>query len=356
MKGSLEGRKRDYRMDNIRFLLIFLVVFGHFLELIKGKNSSNLYRVIYSFHMPAFLFLTGYFARYNRRKMVFSLLCPYLLFQTLYLWFDAVILNERAVKLQFTKPYWLLWYLMAVFIYHLLIPLLERGDARENAAGFVVLVSISLLAGFDASVGYSLALSRTLCFAPFFYAGYFAAQGGRGKDFLWERGTRNRVLKAGSAAAVLFAGGYIWRHQEITRRILYGSCSYGMAKYGPGMRFLLLLIAACWIVFWLVWISDKKLPFLSEIGRNTFPIFLLHGFFLRLAKKKGIFGGTEESNLLLAAGLTVLCLILLGNPWVAAGFRMAFGGGNRKKAVRKSRKDGFPPAVVPEGNEENKRK
>lgn len=54
---------RNDRMDNLRCLLIFLVVLGHFLGLIPG--AGGLYRIIYLFHMPAFLFLTGYFTHFN---------------------------------------------------------------------------------------------------------------------------------------------------------------------------------------------------------------------------------------------------------------------------------------------------
>ena len=50
---------RNYRMDNIRCILIFLVVFGHMLTWIPKADTP--YRIIYLFHMPAFLFLTGYF-------------------------------------------------------------------------------------------------------------------------------------------------------------------------------------------------------------------------------------------------------------------------------------------------------
>lgn len=65
---------RDYRLDRLRLLLMVLVVFGHLLELFPG--AEKLYRVIYSFHMPAFLFLSGYFARLDLRRLWPQLLRP----------------------------------------------------------------------------------------------------------------------------------------------------------------------------------------------------------------------------------------------------------------------------------------
>ena len=74
---------RNYRMDNIRCILIFLVVFGHMLTWIPEADTP--YRIIYLFHMPAFLFLTGYFSHFNISKILTQLAYPYILFQILYL-------------------------------------------------------------------------------------------------------------------------------------------------------------------------------------------------------------------------------------------------------------------------------
>ena len=57
---------RHYGYDNMKGILVFLVVFGHFLELCPATLQKNiLYLVIYSFHMPAFLFFSGFFAKYH---------------------------------------------------------------------------------------------------------------------------------------------------------------------------------------------------------------------------------------------------------------------------------------------------
>ena len=59
MAGNGQAAERDYQFDNIRLLLIFFVVFGHLLE--SFAIGSLLYRFIYSFHMPVFIFINGYF-------------------------------------------------------------------------------------------------------------------------------------------------------------------------------------------------------------------------------------------------------------------------------------------------------
>jgi fucose 4-O-acetylase-like acetyltransferase len=63
MKNAIGGSSRDYAIDNIRFFLIFFVVFGHFIELASFSLGNDfVYKIIYVFHMPLFLFQRG---KYN---------------------------------------------------------------------------------------------------------------------------------------------------------------------------------------------------------------------------------------------------------------------------------------------------
>ena len=57
--------KRSAYWDNIKAILIFLVVLGHFLLAMQKKSVlvEAVYWWIYSFHMPAFVFASGYFAK-----------------------------------------------------------------------------------------------------------------------------------------------------------------------------------------------------------------------------------------------------------------------------------------------------
>ncbi len=56
---------RDSYFDNARFILIFLVVFGHLIQSYVDANTfvATLYKFIYAFHMPAFILISGYFAK-----------------------------------------------------------------------------------------------------------------------------------------------------------------------------------------------------------------------------------------------------------------------------------------------------
>jgi len=82
---------RDSYFDNAKFFLIFFVVFGHMIQsYIQDKESIfALYKTIYAFHMPAFILISGYFAKGLCSKgyiknLAKKLLVPYLIFQGIY--------------------------------------------------------------------------------------------------------------------------------------------------------------------------------------------------------------------------------------------------------------------------------
>lgn len=61
MTPSSPTQRRVAYIDNLKGLLIILVVLGHSIQSIDPQFDSNtLFRYIYAFHMPAFMFVSGY--------------------------------------------------------------------------------------------------------------------------------------------------------------------------------------------------------------------------------------------------------------------------------------------------------
>lgn len=309
--------QRNYKMDNIRFLLIFLVILGHFMELFPGNFTTALYKIIYSFHMPAFLFLTGCFARFKPRKIVFKLICPYILFQILYRAFDAFILRGKTTFTpNFTTPYWLLWYLFTVICYYLLIPVIDTKSMRSRRIIIGLSILLCLLTGYDSSIGYYLSLSRSITFLPYFIAGYY-----------WSKtkiAIPQKFRFIPITGFLFLLNLYIINSPMITNKVLYSSYSYEKAGHNPLIRMLLLLCAFTWIFLLLYVIPNKKLPFITNLGQNTLSVFLLHGFIVKLAKHHALFIYSEPANLLLAISLSLIIILLFGNPLIAGLFRRPF--------------------------------
>lgn len=315
-------RERNYRMDNIRCFLIFCVVFGHLLELFKG--SLDLYHAIYAFHMPAFIFITGYFAKFNSRKIVANFIYPYLLFQTLYLIFDAVVLNNGAeINLQYTTPYWLLWYLLTIIFYYLLIPMIESDNKKVRTIIVLIAAIVSLLAGFDDSIGRFMSLSRFFTFLPFFIAGYYCGHRICKVD---DKKTYSIVIKICSAVIFITGIVYIAKSKFITSNMLYGASSYSKAEYNVYIKFMLMIIAAAGIICLLEFIPNLRLTVISECGKYTYPVFLLHGFIVKLLKYYGVFKYSLPVNLLMAFVVAICILMVFGNKWSMKAFNKVCTG------------------------------
>ena len=158
----MEEKKRSFLWDNAKGLLIFLVVFGHFLSGNTNHSGALLVlTVIYSFHMPAFAFISGFFTRekYDFRK----LLTAYVIFNGLFLFYR--LYEDGSFTL--IQPYYVCWYLIALIVWRFLTPRIAKFRFT-----LPVLLLLSLLCGFSSEITNNFALARILSFWPFFMSGY----------------------------------------------------------------------------------------------------------------------------------------------------------------------------------------
>lgn len=297
----VEQMKRQYYLDNLRFLLIFLVVFAHFLEVCKDfPGRELLYQVIYSFHMPAFLFLFGYFAKFSPKRIFFRWCIPYVIFQTVYLLFERYVLGWNT-GLHYATPYWILWYLLVCIFYQLLIPLCNTENKRRQTLAVIVSILLALGVGFVDKIGYPLSLSRFFVFLPWFLLGFYCKKNG-GIEKL-----QNKKVFAVSAVIVV-ASVLLLHYVNLSNGLLYGSYSYAKCSGTLWLRAMLMLISLAWIVCLLGGFQkcfNRKIPFVTSIGQNTWPVFLLHGF---LVKALPVFGGLWWALL-----ATIVILPIFGN-------------------------------------------
>ena len=311
-----ENSVRNYKLDNMKALLIFLVVLGHLLECFGGERKTWLYLVIYSFHMPAFIYITGYFSRFKPERLVFKLCYSYLVYQVLYLLFQRYCLGQENT-IQFATPYWILWYLMSMIIWTLLLQVVDETIFSKKVV-VIAAVSVALLSGFDNSVGYYLSLSRTLVFLPFFVLGYL-----RTFDCIIEWGGLKQKVLCCAVLCLLLC--LIWRMRGwLQGGWFYQSMSYNAGGYSVWIRTGQLLVACMWIVALQWLIPSRKIRLISSLGQYTLPVYLVHGFLVRLIGKHQLFGGSEEQNLLLAVLLAMGICVFFGNKYAERALRVTF--------------------------------
>ena len=272
---------RDYSLDNVRFVLILSVVFAHLLEVCTPfKGSWLIYKFIYSFHMPAFIFLFGYNAKYSPKKIVYRWFLPYAVFQSAYISFSNFILNAK-MDFQFTTPYWLLWYMLVCIYFQLLLPLFDTDDKSKQIITIICAFIISLLIGLEKSVGYYMSLSRFFVFQPWFILGYYCKKNNLLERLSLQPKRQLFVLFASVAISAILVP-IVW---TIPNGLLYGSYSYSSCEGTLLMRAMASIMSFSVILFLCVGMRpylNRKLILITHIGQNTWPIFLLHGFVIKV--------------------------------------------------------------------------
>lgn len=180
-------KKRDSRLDFAKGILIFLVVLGHSFFYIDNYHDIIVYKLIYSFHMPSFMLLSGYFFYNSNNKPLKEVIIskvktigvPLISFSTL-IWVlmqikNIIVKNEVPTDVfslllnlvDFVLTSKVMWFLVSLFINCLLVSILSR--VPKGYIGYIFVIIGSLFIPVDHSYIYS----GYLFMFPFFLAGYY---------------------------------------------------------------------------------------------------------------------------------------------------------------------------------------
>lgn len=173
-RNNKELKQRDTKWDNIKFILITCVVTGHMIYLFLGDSvlAKGIYLWIYSFHMPAFLFLSGMFSKHavetKNSRRILDYLAIYLLMKTL----QSVANYFVNGKVTF-RFFWEAgpgWYALAMAVYIFISSILKDVDKRKL---LLLAVLAGCMAGYDNHLGDHFASARIVTFYPFFLLGLY---------------------------------------------------------------------------------------------------------------------------------------------------------------------------------------
>lgn len=307
---KMEKRKREYLFDNYKVLLIVLVVIGHFIEPCYDQNPF-LYELkwgIAAFHMPAFIFISGYFSKKvpSVKKLVGGLVIPYFVYEVIYYLLYTFVLDKET-ELYFTRPKFTLWYLMALCAWRVAAPVV-----RKLPYHLPVSVAAGLAVGLI-GIGNFLSIPRIVFFFPFFLAGMEF-------DSAWLAGFRN--LKGyigalgilGSMAVFLFTDEY---HRRLSVKIFYGRYSYeelGLASVDG----ILIRVVCYGISFMLIYLFMLVLPTekksYSYLGERTMAVYIFHGLIYSCLKYGSSVLGSVESNV----ESVMLILFCIAVVWIVS--------------------------------------
>ncbi|WP_415950355.1 acyltransferase family protein [Streptomyces sp. KLOTTS4A1] len=310
------GRQRDPFFDNAKYLAIVLVSVGHFWGPLMGgsRTASALYLFVYAFHMPAFILVSGYFSRSfdlrpdRLRRLVTGVLVPYLVFEAAYTFYMRWVLGDSAHRLSLLDPWYLTWFLAALFVWRLTTPLWK--SIRHPVP---VALAISVLASVTPSIGDDFDLQRVLQFLPFFVIGLSL----RPEHFQLVRRREVRLLSVPVLALALVAA--YWLVPRMSEGWLYHSSSAqerGATWWtGIGMSLVLLACSMALVVCFLAWVPRRRTWF-TVLGAGTVYGYLLHGFLAQGARSWGWYDpawvhhplGQILVTVLAAVAVTLMCL------------------------------------------------
>ena len=358
-------KERNLKLDNAKGILITLVVIGHMLLPIQGttRGVTNFFYMIYTFHMPAFVFISGLLAqriytrvpkgRFNLRRWC-STLWLYLLFQFI-LFFSEIPAYGRTTRFpDFLHTSGAPWYLLALLLWYLMIPFFYAyRNFPYSLIAWILLTIMSLAGGYLASgtlagLGDFLALDRVIAFAPFFFAGYFIVperlmrflgaeqertlsknQTGRKDISAAKRATSRRRSPLTALGLLCFAlvGTQTFDHLLPYKNVVYGAWYYRFHSEQNPAAFPGALAAQLWLIR-LAWflvsglmsfallalMPNRRLPLLTTIGQRTLQIYILHRPIRDLLLAGGFItaaGPENSAHVLLLIALSILLTIVL---------------------------------------------
>lgn len=263
---------RNPAITQLKGFLVFLVVFGHVIEGFSSSIAKDwLYNFIYSFHMPAFVAISGFLfkAETAPSKLVKTILIPFVVYNVIFEISSFTSFGRFTHNFYGGAPHWHLWFLLALFIWKLLTP----GFLTLRWPLLASLGLAFLFPTFNAD-GYLFSLGRMLHFFPFFLFG-FIFKDKLSKGLNSKHSTSSICIIALTFIALCFA--YL-----IPTKILYGSYTYSQIPLpiteGLGYTTASLALGAIGLIF--SFYLAPRLKFFQRFGEASLTIYILHAFFV----------------------------------------------------------------------------
>lgn len=291
---------RIYKFDNLKFLLILFVVIGHFADLYVNdyKSMKIIFIFLYSFHMPLFIFLTGLFQKkinsykeISINKIIFYVFLIFFMKFSIFFVSEHFNLNYNFILLGGDEVY---WYLNVIIVYMLILPIVKKINFSYL---FVFSIIIGIFVGYDSTINDYLYLSRVVVFLPFYLLGYYFCD----KKEKILNICNNKLLKIISLVTIcVFIYICVFRLNDIYKfRMLFTGknpysyftefiCNYKHRLFTYLISFLLGFSFLCVI-------PNRKIKIISNMGKRTLQVYVLHQIIIIFMKGIGFFDLLENS-------------------------------------------------------------
>ena len=348
-------KNRDYWFDNAKGFLMITVVVGHLIASVLNKFPDFVFlsNFIYSFHMPAFAIVSGFFMK--RRvdnkdyvSVINKIIVPYMIAQAFIYVVGMVLPNGvKALSLErfaesgvftFTVPIYHLWYFVGMIIAFLYCVFSNAKNHPVRA--LVIALVISLVSGFLPSVTF-LKLSKIAGFLPFFVLGYVLP-----KDKLYLLKNKKRFLAPslvifGAVVTVLWLlkdEGTLTGIFAMTSR--YGRFGFGFSAVTDMLIRLGYILASVIMTFSLMSLSPCKKTPLSKLGERSVYIYVLHVIVVAVVRHYNYethFLSEMQSpwlRVLYVLSGVLICFVLVSKPVIKVFRPLLEPGFDIRKAIK----------------------
>ncbi len=308
--------------DNVKGILIFLVVLAHYFGtgMVYGTEHTgavlipvSIYTFIYLFHMPLFAFISGYFSKNTEkcRDRAFSqLLLPYLVVNTIF-----VLIDRERVNPLFA-PYGPMWYPLALFLWRI-----TAKDMSKLKHSWLWALAFALFSSVLTPGKNYVSLNDAITFFPCFLLGLETSQSTIEKIRRIPHWLCAGILVCAMVCVVILLGPL---HQDFLDVCFFCrnyTLKLSSLKY-LGVDIIRYIIAGIMGICFLNLIPNHT-GFLTRLGKNTLTIMYLHSIpHLRDAiYALNPLPSNIPFSLLWWTAWSVLATILLGSNFFAQGFQ-----------------------------------
>lgn len=317
-----QAKPREYFWDNFRGLLIWTIPISHFTmsggDYARDSLSGIIYITINVSVMQAFVFLSGYFSKKpdRARETAFrTFLFPYLLLVPFF--YLVRYYFYGGAHLSWIEVPFALWYLVALFFYRFFL---------KDMIRFKYFIVVSILLYFAAGqlplLDSTLAGGRVISYLPYFILGYYCRK---------EHIDKIRALKTFPTillGMVLVGASVALAYKAPIPSDFYllkvSASEIGIAWWQDVlMRGADLILPGLWIIF-LLNVVPKGKNYLTYVGVNTMPIYILHLVVRYWVRETGFpdWNGFVYYGCIL--GLASLCVVVFSSKPVAAAYNGFF--------------------------------
>lgn len=266
------NKQRIALWDNIKFLLIFLVVVGHMVDQYPDSQMfQSIYVFVYAFHMPLFFFISGMF---HKNEVIAQKVCTFLALGYVYkfLLFAVRSFMKEEVEFKFLSESGTPWFMFALAAFILMSYLFRN---MNQSFVLIIMFLAACFVGYDQSVGSKFVLSRIIHFYPYYLLGEIV-----NRQKLWEITRKRRVQILSAVVLVLWLlicfiyreNVYSWCDIFMGMKVENEDLFHDQIVVQMGCILITLAVGFAFISV----VPSKQLPIVTEFGKRTLQIYFWH--------------------------------------------------------------------------------